>query len=274
MPIKSQRAPFALQSHSTQLSMTHPDNFSSMPSSKIPAQEVWDNIAQNLSSLSALNASLIFHFRLRPAQHKHARVLDLIFRSQEWLDEAGRRHINPVLIGYDLEKCYHGSQRKGDKEDYLILQPGDMSGDFTTWCEELLQLFFSCLKPYNFDKVTKEVRLGCGLVVNVEAVLNNPEILMLPDLKKLFSTSSGHPEGSYLFWQHRNDTLGRLEYNEIAGINGKAKRLSQVDNICYLILSQSDMRAEHSSDYYFQKIGFNARSLRHIGATGKDGWWL
>lgn len=245
-----------------------------MPFSNKPAQEVWDIIAQNLSSLSALNASLIFHFRHRSAQHKHARVWDLIFQSQEWLDEAEHRHINPVLIGYDLEKCYHGSQRKGGKENYLILQPGDMSGDFTTWSEELRQLFFSCLKPHNFDEATKEVRIGCGLVVNVEAVLNDPEVLMLPDLNKLFSTSSGHPEGRYLFWQHRNHALGRLEYNEIAGINGKAKRLSQVDNICCLILSQSDMRAEHPSDYYFQKIGFNARSLRHIGATGKDGWWL
>lgn len=47
------------------------------------------------------------------------------------------RQINPVLVGYDLEKCYHGSQRKGDKENYLILQSGDMSGDFTTWSEEL-----------------------------------------------------------------------------------------------------------------------------------------
>ncbi len=245
-----------------------------MPSSNKLAQEVWDIVAQNLSSLSALNASRIFHFRLLSAQHKHARVWDLIFQSQEWLDEAERRQINPVLVGYDLEKCYHGSQRKGDKENYLILQPGDMSGDFTTWSEELRQLFFSCLKPYQFDEATKEVRLGCGLVVNVEAVLNDPEILMLPDLKKLFFTSSGHPEGRYLFWQHRNHALGRLGYNEIVGINGKAKRLSQVDNICCLILSQSDVRAEHPSDYYFQKIGFNARSLRHIGARGKDGWWL
>lgn len=145
----------------------------------------------------------------------------MIFQSQEWLDEAERRHINPVLIGYDLESCYHGSQRKGGKENYLILQPGDMSGDFTTWSEELRQLFFSCLKPHNFDQATKEVRLGSGLVVNVEAVLNDPEILMLPDLKKLVSTSSGHPEGRYLFWQHRNYALGRLGYNEIAGINGK-----------------------------------------------------
>ena len=197
-----------------------------------------------------------------------------IFQSQEWLDEAERRHINPVLIGYDLKNCYHGSQRKEGKENYLILKPGDMSGDFTTWSEELRQLFFSCLKPHNFYEATKEVRLACGLVVNVEAVLNDPEILMLPDLTKLFSIRSGHPEGRYLFWQHNNYSLGRLGYNEIAGINGRAKRLSQVDNICCLILSQSDMCAEHPSDYYFEKIGFNAGSLRHIGATGKDGWWL
>ncbi len=227
---------------------------------KLP-QEVWDIIAQKLSSLSALNASLIFQFRLRPAQHKHAQVWDLIFQSQGWLDEAEHGHINPVLVGYDLEKCYHGSQRKGGKENYLILQPGDWSGDFTTWCKELHQLLFSCLKQHNFDEATREIRLGCGLVVNLKAVLNDPEVLMLPDLEKLFSTTSGHLEGRYLFWQHRNHALGRLGYNEIAGINGKAKRLSQVGNMCYLI----DMRTKHPSAYYFQKIGFNAGSLRCIG---------
>ena len=80
------------------------------------------------------------------------------------------------------------------------------------------------------------MHLGCRPVVNVEAVLIDSEVLMLPDLANLFPTSSGHLEGRYLFWQHRNHTLGRLEYNEITGINGKAKRLSQVDNICCLIL--------------------------------------
>ena len=139
---------------------------------------MWDIIKQNLSSLSALNASLIFHFQLCSAQHKHAWVWDLIFQSQEWLNKAEHQHINPILIDYDLEKCYHGFQRKGGKKNYLILQPGDMSGDFTTWCEELHQLFFSCLKLHNFDETIKEVRLGCGLVINVEAVLMwNPPLL-------------------------------------------------------------------------------------------------
>ena len=75
-----------------------------------------------------------------------------------------------------------------------------MSGDFTTWSEKLRQLFFSCLKPHNFDEATKEVRISCGLVVNIKAILNNLEVLILLDLKKLFSTSSGYLEGRYLFW--------------------------------------------------------------------------
>ena len=236
------------------------------------AQELWDNIIQNLPRLSALKASRVFHFRLPPARYKHTRVWEMIFKSQEWLDEAKSQGINPVLIGYDLENCYNSSQ-KGDEKNYLILQPGDMSGDFTTYNEESRQLFFSCLQPYNFDQASNEVRFSSGLVINIKAVLDDPEILMVPDLTKLFSINNGRPEGRYLFWQHNGCALGRLDHSNIVGIDGKAKRISQVDNICCLTLSESGMHTDHPSQYYFRRIGFNS-SLLFIGKSGKDGWRL
>ena len=119
----------------------------------------------------------------------------MIFQDEKWLNEAERHGLNPVLVGFDLEYYYKSEKsltiapKTSGKldEKYLVLQPGDMSGDFTTYSRDIPELFFSCLKPYEFDKANKLVRLRNRLTIYIGAVFDDPEILKLPDLTKLTS---------------------------------------------------------------------------------------
>lgn len=68
-----------------------------------------------------------------------------------------------------------------------------MSGDFTTYSRDMPKLFFSCLKPHEFDRANKLVRLSNGLTISIGAVFDDPEILKLPDLTKLYSPGNKIP---------------------------------------------------------------------------------
>ena len=240
---------------------------------KLP-QEIWDNITQNISSLNPLKLASLLNFRLDPKLQDHAQVWSLIFKSDKWLIEAERYHCNPVLIGYDLEYCYHTFATRRTK--YLVLYPGDISGDFTCFNPKMRRLFFTCLQSHIFNVDTGLLNLNSGLGVYVGAVFNSPEILTLPYLIGIFAprnrnAQSNPPESRYLFWRHTKNALGRLDYRQIRSIGGEAKELDQVQKICYLILSESCIQTDYAPEYYFQKNGFDASSLECIGKGGRDG---
>ena len=236
-------------------------------------REIWDNITHRLSSLNLLKLAF-------PAQKKLPQVWRMIFQDEKWLNEAERHGLNPVLVGFDLEYYYKSeksltialkSSGKLD-EKYLVLQPGDISGDFTTYSRDMPKLFFSCLKPHKFDRANKLVRLGNGLTISIGAVFDDPEILKLPDLTKLYSPGKQNPESRYLFWRHANNTLGRVGYDEMRGFGGKGRQRWRFESICCLILSESCIRAEHPPEFFFQREDFDASVVRYIDNRGKNGW--
>ena len=233
-------------------------------------QELWDNVTQHLSSPKVLQLASVFHFKLLPEQRKHAQVWGMLFQSEKWLDAAERHGLNPVLVGYDLEYCYN--RKTLDQQDrYLILQPGDMSGDFTTYSKAMPRLFMSCLRSHEFDEKSKVIKID-RLSVYIGAVFNDPETMVLPKLSKLFSHKDRSPESRYLFWRHTKNTQGQLGRSDMRGYRGKPKRLRQVTSLCCLILSQSCVRSEHPSEYYFMQEGF-VDSIVVLGQRGlKDGW--
>jgi len=120
------------------------------------SQEIWNNITQYLSSLNPVVLALLFGFGLDPVQQKRARVWRTIFQSEEWLVAAERQGLNPVLVEYDLEYCYDISRTTKDNERFLVLRFDDTSGDFTLYNQEMSDLFFFCLQPYEFDKARAE----------------------------------------------------------------------------------------------------------------------
>ncbi len=212
------------------------------------------------------------------------------FQSEEWLVAAERQGLNPVLVGYDPEYCYDISRTTKGNERFLVLRPGDTSGDFTLYNQEMSGLFSSCLQPYEFDKARAEICLRDGPVVHVGAVFDDPEMLKLPNVTRLFDVGApnpvlppqratrmpldcGLPKSRYLFWRHSKEVLGHLGYDEIRGVNGKVKILRQVRFACCLILSQSCI--DHPSAYYFHhKMISGFGIFKCIGSDGSDGWWL
>ncbi|KAL9064992.1 MAG: hypothetical protein Q9161_008514 [Pseudevernia consocians] len=233
-------------------------------------QETSENITQNLSSLNPLE--------LLAAQQKHAQVWRMLFQDEKWLREAERHGLNPVLVGFDLQHYYKSEENCTSKtsgkpdEKHLVLQPGDMSGDFTTYSRKMSKLFFSCLRPHDLDEATKSIRLRNGPTIYVGAVFDDPEIIKLPDLTKLYSPERNNPESRYLFWRHANNALGRVGYDEMRGFGGKGRQRWRFASICCSILSESCVRTEHPPEYHFQREDFDDSVVRCIGNRGKNGW--
>ena len=86
------------------------------------------------------------------------------------------------------------------------------------------KLFFSYLKPYKFDRANKLVRLNNRLIISIKTVFDDPKILKLPDLTKLYSPGKQNPELKYLFWRHANNTLGRVRYDKMRKFGGKGRQ--------------------------------------------------
>lgn len=148
-------------------------------------------------------------------------------------------------------------------------------------------LFFSCLQPYEFDETRAEIRLKNGPVVHVRAVFDDPEMLKLPSVTRLFDLGApnlalpphratqlplddGLPKSRYLFWRHSKEVLGHLGYDEIRSVNGKVNILRQVRFTCCLILAQSYV--DHPSAYCFHhKMISEFRMFTCIGKDGSNG---
>lgn len=172
------------------------------------SREIWDNMTHRLSSLSLLKLAF-------PVQQKLPQVWRIIFKDEKWLNEAECHGLNPVLIGFDLkyhykfEKSLTIASKTSDKldEKYLILQPGDMPGDFITYRRDMPELFFSCLKPHKFDKADKLIRLRNELIIYIEAIFDDSEIIKLSDLTKLYFFEKQRRISFIMLCAHRRTRL-------------------------------------------------------------------
>ena len=83
----------------------------------------------------------------------------MLSQNEKWLNEAERPGLNPVLVDLDLEYYYKfeesftiATKTSGNlNEKYLLLHSSDISGDFSTFSQDMLKVFFSCLGPHEFD---------------------------------------------------------------------------------------------------------------------------
>ena len=162
-------------------------------------------------------------------QDKHSRVWDTIFQNQAWLVKAMEAKVNPVLIGPNLQAYY--SYRRRAVPAYVCLFTNDVTGDFVESSGNE-RLFFDCLKPYTFDGSTQEVKLDCGITLNVSDILGYDAVSAIPERILSCRFTSGL-QSSYLFWEDDTHALRKLGSDNIIDWRGlAATRLSDVKNSC------------------------------------------
>lgn len=189
-------------------------------------------------------------------QDKHSRVWDTIFQNQAWLVKAMEAKLNPVLISPNLQAYY--SYRRRAVSAYVCLYTNDMTGDFAENPENR-RLFFDCLKPYTVDRSTEEVKLDCGITLNVSDILGYDAVNAIPERILSCRFTSGL-QSSYLFWEDDTHALRKLGSDSIIDSRGlAATRLSEVKSWCGVSLICPD---DQQIYLHFKDLEWRNRNLR------------
>lgn len=120
------------------------------------SKDIGDKIAALMSPLSraALGRALVtkgFQFNFMPTHERSARVWDMIFKDDSWLDtianlkyDGSTSPPNPTLLGNDLIKLYYGSSSLV----YIALLISDFGGE----CVYERSKFFTSLREHDYDE--------------------------------------------------------------------------------------------------------------------------
>lgn len=165
-------------------------------------------------------------------KHRHSRLWEMIFRDQAWLVKATEAKLNPVLIGSNLQSLYSSHQKI--KPGYLCLFTDDITGDFTVSNPENVSLFFQCLRQFTYDASTEEVKLCCGITLDVSEIVGTGALKTIPS--RLFSYSFGNLRSSYLFWNDYTHSVRQVRPRQIYGIHGVAEDMADVTDWCQVRL--------------------------------------
>lgn len=176
------------------------------------------------------NAAHSLKKKLKENDKRHATLWETFFESKSWLqlavDEYG---VNPVLVGADLGRLYKGKHLKNPN---IVLLADDRNGDLRFREQE----FFRSLQKHTYDKNTREVKLKCGIKLNVTQVVSGTEEVQMEKIQQLFKED--RPLTSYCFWL---DPLKRLrDINRPIGLDGEATEdqdFWRLSMICCLRLS-------------------------------------
>jgi hypothetical protein len=107
-----------------------------------------------------------------------------------------------IIVGKDLQKCYHRNGKTG----YLVLLNNVNTGDLIHEKSRLLK----CLRgPYRYNTTTSEIIFESGLVLNIHNVTVHDELAVV-EPKNLFSYRRKKLRSVYTFWKDPEFTLRGL----------------------------------------------------------------
>ena len=174
------------------------------------AQEIWDEVVRNLPSFSLSPIAQIFGFKLERTQEDHSRVWNLIFKDQAWAVKAREFGLNPILIGSDLN-VYYNHRRRAD-DSYICLCTGPYTRLIPRvfmYSSDHFELLLKCLRPHSFDRSIGEIKLECGITLNISQIRGTTNVVAVPI--RLVSYHSQSYRSNYLLWEDNTHSLGQFD---------------------------------------------------------------
>jgi hypothetical protein len=200
------------------------------------SQELWDNIASNLSSFSTGNAvDLSFPFEFTEHQSIHECLWKTIFKDENWLQLAERYNIHPGLLASDLASIPEKIKKKERLDTDMVLTAPDWIGDFF-WnqLEDNYMTLRNSLQPHTshrIDNKTCQISFESGIRLNIRQAVTGCEIIEMPNLQVLFDRE--RLQTTYCPWiTSKKEPIKTLKACDIIGKKGPITNLSDVNPIC------------------------------------------
>ena len=211
-------------------------------------QELWDNIASNLSSFSAKNAanaalSIMFTEKLSI----HECVWRTIFKDETWLWLAFEKYnTNPELLGADLLRIPNKLKKNESMNCYIVLLADNWSGDlFFHSVDENFETFRNSLQEHTYnrdpyrkcpDGTVHELSFSSGITLNITQVVTGCECIEMPDLQVLFEKET--IQTAYCLWTVSEQyPIKTIKGCDLVGKEGMVEKLGNVNPICAVSLS-------------------------------------
>ncbi|PVH68924.1 hypothetical protein DL98DRAFT_542023 [Cadophora sp. DSE1049] len=146
------------------------DKAQSTVAESVPS-EIWNQIRSYLPIFPRSASDSVLGY----SENHHLRIWHSIFKKEDFLDEATKNGVNPVLIGYDLNKQFHSKNNKmNTKTSYLVLVlafDGHGGRWNTAWeTDSAIHLLYDTLQPHVSTGVPREYLFPeSGIILNLES---------------------------------------------------------------------------------------------------------
>ena len=199
------------------------------------AQEIWDQITQDLPSFSVKSATQIFGFKFsNKSQAKHFRVWSAIFRDPAWVTKAREWGLMPTLIGSNLRVYYNHQRASSTAYMALYTWAHTRRGNTFKADPENFELFLKCLMPHSFDSSTHKIKFKCGITLNVSEVRGCNSIVVEPT--KLLTYRSKAFRSEYLLWDDITYSLREVDLVSAKRPWTLATQFANLHKGCHLLL--------------------------------------
>ena len=204
--------------------------------------DIGHGIAALISPLSRASLGRAFArgasiFNFTETQKRSARVWDMIFKDESWLQAISNVKYythppNPTLVGYDLTELYYGSSTSA----YIALLISDWGED----CKYLKRDFFASLREHDYDEQAFEVRFkDSNIILNVRDAVTSPEWLEMGDPRRLFRCHKQNLQTAVLYF--KDDLIKIVGPEKIGRVNDMPMEKKKcVEDICSLQLKFGD----------------------------------
>lgn len=244
--------------------------------------EVWNQIRSYLSIFprSALDSAL-------GSENHHLRIWRSIFKNEDFLDEATKNGVNPVLIGYDLNKQFYFKNNKtNSKTSYLVLVlafDGDGGKWNTAWeTDSASRLLYDTLQPHESTGVPREYLFPkSGIILNLESVGSQYSTSVHQPRRLVSRRRNQGLYSAYLYWKDPEFKLRTIGPEDVKGI-GKGstkKNVSRIVALSWVHLPSNEQRqhifavpgmVEFQTDQ--MNNGERGHSFRVTGWKWKESW--
>ncbi|KAH7108745.1 hypothetical protein B0J11DRAFT_602135 [Dendryphion nanum] len=237
-------------------------------------QELWDDVASNLSSFpakSAADAALPIMFTENLSLHEC--VWRTVFKDETWLRLAFEEYkTTPVLLGADLSRIPDKLKKNENMNCYMVLLADDWSGGlFFHGADEKFETFRNSLQEHTYNRdpynncsevTVHEISFSSGITLNITQVVTGCECIEMPDLQVLFEKEN--VQTAYCPWiGPERDPITIVKGCDIVGKEGVVENVGNINPICSISLSHLK---QQSVQQVFCQVG-----LPSLSPIYKDG---
>ncbi|KFY03915.1 hypothetical protein V490_00057 [Pseudogymnoascus sp. VKM F-3557] len=205
--------------------------------------EFWDAVRSHLPYFSSHALRRVLDYT-PSAKDDHSRIWNYFFKSDDWLNAAYNKGVNPCLVGYDLYPLLYDKDGafnvtdketigKGPKRIYLAIVYGrDQDGPAldALKTKEMIDLFHQSLWPFkSIGAMCHDLKFANGAILNDSNITQGDPYINVSSPRQLVSRKLDGLHSAYLYWKDEPRVCG-IKPKDVFGIE-KGLTKKNVSNI-------------------------------------------